>query len=141
MVVKKNKLCAIEFTVYTEDGAPVDSNVGQMPLEFTPGQNQILPKLEIALVGKKEGDTLSLELAPEDAYGAISADAFQTVAVDTLPEGYQQVGAILGLQDKDKPEHVFQARVHEINDDQAVLDLNHPLAGKILRFEIKVLKA
>ncbi|OGT49091.1 MAG: hypothetical protein A3F17_03985 [Gammaproteobacteria bacterium RIFCSPHIGHO2_12_FULL_41_15] len=139
MTVEKGKPCSIEFTVYTEDGTEIDSNVGKVPLEFIPGQNQILPRLEIALIGKEVGDEVSVELAPEEAYGPVDQNAFEVIPTHTLPEGFQQVGAILGLQDKNKADEIFQARVHAINADETVLDLNHPLAGKHLRFEIKIL--
>lgn len=139
MIIEKGVPCKIEYSVYTDGDVLVDSNVDQDPLEFTPGENQLLPKLEMALIGKQTGDELSIELTPEDAYGPIKDEGFQTVPTESIPEGYREIGAVLGLQDKDKSENVFQAKVHAIDGDEATLDLNHPLAGKKLRFDIKVL--
>jgi FKBP-type peptidyl-prolyl cis-trans isomerase SlyD len=138
-MIKNGQKISVEYSVFLEDGTQVDTNVGENPLVFVLGEHQVFPALEQALLGLKIGDTKKVILKPDEAYGPIVKDAYREVSLDTIPVEYRREGSILGLQDP--VGGVYPIRVHEIKQGKAVLDFNHPLAGKALRFEVKVLAA
>lgn len=135
-MIKHGQKVSLEYTVFLDDGTQVDTNVGESPLVFTLGSNQLFPALEEAILALNVGDTRQVVLKAEDAYGPIVPDAFREVDLETLPSTYRFEGAVLGVQDPNGG--VYPIRVHAINEEKAVLDFNHPLAGKALRFDVKV---
>ena len=136
-MIQKGKKVSLEYTVFLEDGTQIDTNIGDDPLIFVLGQNQVFPALESELLGLKIGDTKKITLRPEQAYGPIVKEAFREVDLESVPQQFRFVGAILGIQDP--AGGVFPIRVHEIKKERATLDFNHPLAGKTLQFEVKVI--
>ncbi len=128
----------IEYTLTLDDGKVVDTNVNGQPLEYVQGSQQILPALEQALEGVGVNEKKQVTLPPEKAYGAIDPDARQTIPLEKIPEDSREVGARLVAQDSSGRKH--QLRVHDIKGDEAVLDLNHPLAGQTLHFEVRVVE-
>ncbi len=135
-MIKSGKKVSIEYTVFLEDGTQIDSNVGEDPLVFVLGTHQVFPALEQALLGLKIGDTKQVTLRAEDAYGPILTDAFKEVDAEAVPAPFRYAGAVLGVQDPSGG--VYPIRVHELKGEKIVLDFNHPLAGKALRFSLKV---
>ena len=135
-MIQDGKKISLEYTVYLEDGMQIDSNVGEDPLVFVAGKNQLFPKLEQAIVQLNVGDQHEVSLNAEDAYGPILSEAFKEVDLSAIPSQFRYVGAILGVQDP--AGGVYPVRVHEMNDSKAILDFNHPLAGKNLRFSIRI---
>lgn len=136
-MIQKGKKVSLEYTVFLEDGMQIDTNVGEQPLEFVVGNHQLFPALENAVVQLKVGDQKDVLLHAEEAYGPIITDAYKEVDIETIPAKFRFAGAVLGVQDP--AGGVYPIRVHEIKDTKAVLDFNHPLAGKNLRFKVKVL--
>ena len=97
----------------------------------------MIPGLERELTGMKIGGEKTVTVKPEDAYGPVDKNAFQEVPKDKLPANGLKVGAMLtGQGPQGQP---LQARVHEIKEKTVVLDLNHPMAGKTLKFDVKVI--
>jgi FKBP-type peptidyl-prolyl cis-trans isomerase SlyD len=139
-LIQNGTIVSIEYTLLLEDGLQIDSNVGEPPLLFVVGQGQVFPALENALLGLNEGDTKKVTLKPEDAYGPIVPEAFREVELAILPEASRHIGAIVGVKDPQSAD-VFPVRVHEIKEDKAVLDFNHPLAGRTLQFDLKIVHA
>jgi FKBP-type peptidyl-prolyl cis-trans isomerase 2 len=136
-MIQSGKKVSMEYTVFLADGTQVDTNIGEDPLVFVLGSNQVFPALEQALLGLKVGDTKQIHLKAEEAYGPIVPEAYREVDAETVPAPYRYVGAVLGVQDP--AGGVYPIRVHALNDDKIVLDFNHPLAGQALRFDVKVL--
>jgi len=126
----------IEYTLTLDDGKVVDTNVNGQPLEYVQGSQQILPALEQALEGVGVNEVKKITLPPEKAYGVIDPEARQTIPLEKIPEDSREVGARLVAQDSSGRKH--QLRIHDIKGGEAVLDLNHPLAGQTLHFEVKV---
>jgi len=120
----------------TVDGEVVDMSAKDTPLTFVQGSGQIIPGLDEQLIGLKTGDKKNVTVAPEKGYGPHLAEAVQPFPkkafqnADELKEGH-----IVSGQVQDQP---FQATVVKISDDEVVLDMNHPLAGKDLEFEIEI---
>jgi FKBP-type peptidyl-prolyl cis-trans isomerase SlyD len=135
-MIRNGQKVRLEYTVFLEDGTQIDTNVGEDPLVFVIGEHKVFPALEQALMGLQVGDSHQVLLPAEDAYGPVVPDAFREVDLDAVPEPYRFEGAVLGIQDPQGG--VFPIRVHKIKDQKVVLDFNHPLAGRSLRFDVKV---
>lgn len=133
-VVEPGKTIAIEYTMSRENGSVVESNIGAEPLEYVHGQNQLFPRLEEELEGMGVDEEKSVMLEPEEAFGPADPEAVQEVPKDQVPAEAQQVGAELAITGLDWP-----VLVREVRSDVVVLDLNHPLAGEALTFDVRVL--
>lgn len=136
-MIENGKQVAIEYSVFGEDQAPVDTNVGKDPLIFLFGSHQILPALEEALRGLEVGDSKQVTLPPEHAYGDVNPHAYKKVDSKLIPEDLRFEGALLVVSDEQFGEMLI--RVDSLNGDEVVLDFNHPLAGKTLTFDVKVI--
>ena len=98
------------------------------------GSDQLIPGFSTAVVGMEIGEKKTVTLAPDEAYGASRPELMQRVAVSELPEGIKagdQLVAHAGEQQ-------IPVVITEIHDEEAVLDANHPLAGKTLIFDIEI---
>ncbi len=137
MGVSKGKLISLEYTLTDEDKHQIDSNVGEEPLVYLHGEGQIVPGLEKELEGMNIGESKGVTVEPEGAYGAVNEEAFVEVPRQQIPAEAQEVGAQLQVKTPDG--QVMMARVADLHDGTAVLDFNHPLAGRTLHFDIKIL--
>ena len=126
-----------EFTVFDETGEQLGTNVDGRPNAFDPGGGDVLPALEQELVEMEENECRSIVLRPEDAYGPVRQEAFREFPCESIPEQARQVGRKVVGRAPDGSEDLFD--VVEIRGDRVVLDMNHPMAGRTLRFEVKVL--
>jgi len=136
-VVEEGKSISIEYTLTLDDGSTADTNVGGDPLVYVQGGGQILPALETALVGMTIDQTRQVKLNPEEGYGPVNPDAFQEVEAQVIPEDAREVGAQLVAQDPSGRQR--PVRVHAVEGEKITLDLNHPLAGQSLTFDVKIL--
>lgn len=136
--VADGKKISIEYTLALDDGKQADSNVGEPPLVYQHGSNQILPALERQLAGLAAGETKHVTIRPEDAYGFVDPTRVKQVAIEEIPEEARKVDAVLvGV---DEQGNQMPVRVQKIEAEKVTLDLNHPLAGRTLTFDVKVLK-
>jgi len=135
-VVAKGKKVSIEYTLKLEDGTVMDSNVGGKPFTFIQGAHQIIPGLEKAIEGMKIGQKKHIVLPPKDAYGEIDKNAFVEVPKSRVPKDVKE-GTY--LQGTDPRGQKILVRVAKVKKDTVVLDFNHPLAGKTLYFDVKIL--
>jgi peptidylprolyl isomerase len=126
----------IHYTGKLSDGSVFDSSEGREPLEFTVGSQEIIPGLSNGVAGMEPGQTKTIEVAPEEGFGQRVEDRMQKVERSLLPEDVQ-VGSALQAQSQEGGEP-FTVWVAELNEDNAVLDANHPLAGRDLTFEVKM---
>lgn len=135
-VVEKGKKVSFDYTL-TVDNAVVDTSAGKAPLEFTQGDGMIIPGLAKQLEGMKVGEEKSVTVTPEEGYGPVDPKAIQEVPLKNFPAELKLVPG-MPLQAKDKEGHVIAMRVKEVKKDTALMDFNHPLAGKTLNFKIKI---
>ncbi len=126
----------IEYTATDEGGKLLDSNKGKAPLTFTEGQHQIIPGLEKALVGMHPGEEKQVTVKPADAYGEVNPAAVLEVPKDRIPADDLTVGKELIAHNQTGQRRLVT--VKEIKEQTVILDLNHPLAGKTLVFDVKV---
>ncbi len=136
MNISKNTLVKIDYTLKNEQGETLDSTNSRNPLEFLYGYGSIIPGLENALNGKQTGDSFSITIQPEDAYGQYNEELILNVA----KENFQIKESLsVGMQVQGKTEFGYQVfTIKAINNDTITLDSNHPLAGKILYFDISI---
>ena len=135
--VLDGKTVSIEYTVTLEDKKVVDSNVGRKPLTFIQGSGQVIRGVEKALIGMKVGESKSISVPPEEAYGHVLKKAIVEVKRKKVPKESWKVGA--EVQGRALQGEIIRGRVIEIKGDTAIIDFNHPLAGKTLYFDVKVL--
>ena len=139
MAVATGRQVSIEYTLRLSDKTRVDSNVGEPPLTYTQGSGALPPALQAQLVGLTVGDTKTVTLTPEQGYGEVDPNAYHEVEKSLIPEGARKPGSMLTATDPAGGEERV-LRVHEVKDETVVLDFNHPLAGKTLVFDVKVVK-
>ena len=127
----------LEYTLSDDTGAVIDTNKGQPPLTYTQGNRQLIAGLENQLVGLRAGQEKKVVLKPNEAFGPIDPSAQTEVPKEALPPESLVVGAQLMARTATGEERPVVVKA--IKDKTVVVDLNHPLAGKTLVFEIKVL--
>jgi len=135
--VTTGKRVGIEYTLSLPDGTVADSNVGKEPLEFVHGEHKILPGVEEALEGMGTNDERKITLTPDKAYGKVDPNAFLEVPLGKVPADARYVDALVFVNDPSGNPRPL--RVHEVGESVAILDMNHPLAGKTLTFQIRVI--
>lgn len=135
MQVAPQKVVSIEYTLTDDAGQVLDSSEGRQPLAYLHGAGNIVPGLENALGGQDVGDTVEVAVTPEQGYGVYDARLKQNVAIRKLPERKARVGMAFRLESPDGPRNFM---VTAVKGDYAMLDGNHPLAGKTLHFKVKI---
>ena len=135
--ISEGKIISMEYTLTLEDKKVLDTNVGGQPLNFTQGSHQIIPGLEAALEGMKVGERKQVTVNPEQGYGLVNPQAIQEVQIDKIPIEARKVGT--QLHAKDEQGRTMHPRVIEVKEQVVLLDFNHPLAGKTLYFDVKIL--
>lgn len=134
--VSKDQVVSMEYTLWV-DGAVVDSSEGQPPLEFLAGQKNIISGLEREMLGMKIGESKEVIINPADGYGEYNEDAFAEVRRAEFPKD-MPVEAGLELEVSDQSGQPMYARIDGVEGETVRLNFNHPLAGKELRFQVKV---
>lgn len=136
MQIAKDLVASIEYTLTDDAGNVIDSSVGGEPLAYLHGAGNIIPGLEDALEGKKAGDTFKVNIAPADGYGEKNDGLMQVVP----KEMFQGVDTIeVGMQFHAQTDHGLQViTVAAVEGNNITVDGNHPLAGKNLNFDVKV---
>lgn len=136
VAVSAGKTVKVNYTL-TVDGKVVDSSKGRQPLEFKSGGGQMIPGFDKAVLGMKAGEKKSFKVSPEQGYGKEDPRGIQNVPKNQLPPDIKpKAGMTLQAQSKDgRP---IQARIVEVKKDIVVVNLNHPLAGKTLNFDVEV---
>jgi len=136
MGIEKGKKIAFEYTL-TVDGQEVDSSKGKEPLEYTHGDNSLIPGLTSRMEGMEEGEERKIDVPAEEGYGMVNPEAFKEFPRNNLPPDMKpKVGMMLQAQRPDGS--TLPVKITGVKDDTVVVDLNHPLAGKELSFDVKV---
>jgi FKBP-type peptidyl-prolyl cis-trans isomerase SlyD len=134
MKIEKDTVVSVRYKVAEANGKLIEDSREPM-VYLHGGYENTLPKIEEALDGKEAGAEVSLLLQPEDAFGVRDETLKRTISRAEFPPGVKVGGQLEGVTDDGRP-HVFH--VMKIKGDQVLLDGNHPLAGKALRFQLKV---
>jgi FKBP-type peptidyl-prolyl cis-trans isomerase SlyD len=136
--VADNVVVSLEYVLRLDDGEIVDQSDGRDPLQFLQGSGEVIPGLEQALLGMYVGDEKEVVIAPSDAYGEYDPENYEILPRSAFPEDLElSVGMELALSDSETDE-VFEAHVAKLKGDKVVIDMNHPLAGETLHFDVKI---
>jgi peptidylprolyl isomerase len=127
----------VEYTGTLGNGEVFDSSQGRQPLEVLMGAGQMIKGFEAQLMGMALNEKKVFTLSPEDAYGPKHDEMIQSISRSEVPpEMDVHIGMIVGFI---TPEgNQVPARVIQVDDEQMTMDLNHPLAGESLTFDIEV---
>ena len=136
MKIEKNTVVTLQYKVSDANGKLIEE-VKEPMAYLHGGYDNTLPKIEAALEGQESGYQTTLQLAPEDAFGLRDEGLMQTIPKTQFPPGVKIGGQLEGRDDSG---HSIVFTVLKIKGDTVYLDGNHPLAGKTLRFGIKVLE-
>jgi FKBP-type peptidyl-prolyl cis-trans isomerase SlyD len=139
MKIAKNHVVSMHYTLTAPDGTELDSSAGSDPLRYLHGAGNIIPGLEKALEGKAAGDSLQVEIPPEDAYGPRQAELVQTVPKSAF-QGVDQVEAGQSFRAQGADGSQRSITVLEVEEDDVKIDGNHPLAGMNLKFDVTVVE-
>ena len=129
----------VHYTGRLDDGTVFDTSANGEPLQFTIGSGQIIPGFEQAVVGMNPGESKTVKIPAEDAYGQRREDLIIEVEKSQLPEGLKpEVG--LQLQSRQPDGRIVVLTIADVTESHVTLDANHPLAGKDLTFEIQLVE-
>lgn len=133
---KDGDIVKVHYTGKLEDGTVFDSSRERDPLEFTLGSGQVIPGFENGILGMSIGETKTVTIPPEEAYGTRHPGWPKSVKKEILPQGFRPtVGSFLQVQQQDGS--VIRVIVANVGDDEVTLD-NHPLAGQSLLFDVEL---
>lgn len=137
-VVKDGRNVTVHYVGKLDDGSIFDSSRDYEPISFEVGGGKVIPGFDQAVVGMKVGETKSVQILSEDAYGDRNENAVLVVPRDAFPEDMEiEIGMQVTGQG---PNGDFPAIVTAKASNGVTIDMNHPLAGQNLNFEIEVVE-
>jgi FKBP-type peptidyl-prolyl cis-trans isomerase SlpA len=141
-VVTENAYLTLHYRLASTAGENIISTFEQKPATLQFGQGQLAPFLEACLLGLPEGTHQTFDLAPEQAFGPRNADLIQRISRATLEENSSmdenyRVGDLVDFAAPGGGR--FAGVLREIDEQGALFDFNHPLAGQSLKFEVKII--
>lgn len=127
----------VRYTGRIESGEVFDTNEGGPALELQAGAGQVIPGLDRALLGMAPGEKKSITLPPEQAYGKRDDSLRRSLPRSEFPpDAPLKAGEVMALKTADGAR--VPVEVHAVDDQEVVLDFNHPLAGHTLSFDLEV---
>lgn len=137
--VKSGDTISVHYTGRLDGGEIFDTSEGKDPLKFTVGTGQLIKGFDAAVIEMLPGDKKTVTIPPTEGYGDVNPDATVELPVASVPEEMKlAAGMQIHLTDPDgRP---VPALVLEVGEENIKMDLNHPLAGKTLIFEIEVVE-
>ena len=139
MKVEKGRVVRFHYNLKLESGEQIESTFNHEPFSFIVGKNQIIPALEKGLLGMQVGEKREVKVEAKDGYGERDEKLFQVVNRNRIPPNINlQEGLV--LRGNNKKGETVEVRVSSFDENQVVVDLNHPLAGETLNFETEIVK-
>ena len=138
-MIGKGSTVTLHFAIKLEDGQLVDSNFEGSPATFTVGDGNLLEGFEKALFGLFEGSEQTIRILPENGFGAHNPSNIQTIPRKSFDGMEQELEEGLMISFADPQGGELPGVVASFDDDRVKVDFNHPLAGKTLQFEVKIL--
>ena len=136
--VKEGDYVTITYEGTLASGEVFESASEESPFEFALGQKCVFPSFESGIIGMTLGETRTIKVGPEEAYGTRRDELVQTLDRSAFGEKADpQPGMIVGMtMEKDDQNHQVPAMIMAIDGDQITVDYNHPLAGQELHYRI-----
>ena len=129
----------VHYTGTLDDGSQFDSSAGREPLEFALGSGQVIPGFEAAVEGMAVGDSKSVRVPAEEAYGARRAELISEVPRSVLPDDLDPAVG-MHLQAQGPGGQLMKLVVVGVAEESFTVDGNHPLAGQALTFDIELVE-
>lgn len=135
--VKENDTVKVHYTGKLVNGQVFDSSLEREPLEVALGQGQLIPGFEKGLIDMAVNEKKTITIDKQDAYGEVNEQLFQKISKSQLPDDLKpEVG--MGLVGANAEGQQQQFRVAKVEENDIILDANHPLAGQDLVFDLEV---
>ncbi len=135
--VQPDSLVTLNYRIAMENGQPLISTFEGQPATLKLGVGEMLPTLERCLTGLIEGEKQAFTLAPADAFGPHRPDLIETVRRKDMPQDDIEAMSVMEFTAPDGSR--YTGLVREIDTEQAVIDFNHPLAGKTIQFDVEII--
>ena len=139
MQITKGTVVQFHYRIKDLDGKELESNFGEQAVAYLHGYNNMMPGIEKSLESMKKGDLLEVELEAKETYGEIQTDSEQRISVKHLlsaekkPEWKAGMTAVVNTEQGQREVTIVKAGKFMVT-----IDINHPLAGKTLQFELQV---
>jgi FKBP-type peptidyl-prolyl cis-trans isomerase SlyD len=138
LTVANNMVVSFAYVLRLDDGEEISRSESSEPVIILQGNGDVVPGLERSLTGMVVGEEKSVTVTPADGYGEHDPKNFERMPRSLFPDDFDlEEGVGLHLRDTESGE-LFKAYVAEIEGDDVLLDLNHPLAGETLTFDVRV---
>ena len=138
-MIKDGNYVVVHYTGTFEDGTVFDSSSDRQPLEFKVGEGSVIPGFESAIVQMNIEEEKNIVIQPDDAYGRYDDSLIHSFPAESVREQFDpEVGMTIGVQLENGNQ--IPALITEVGEESVTIDLNHPLAGKTLHFNVKLLE-
>lgn len=137
VLIGENAVVSVHYKLTDDEGKVLDSSDGSKPLSYLHGAGNIVPGLEKALMGKVAGDSLKVRVEPAEGYGEAIPDGIKTIEKAAF-EGVESIEEGMTFEAKSPDGNIQQITVKKVEGDEVTIDMNHPLAGVALNFEIQI---
>lgn len=137
LLIGDNSVVNVHYKLTDDAGKVLDSSDGSKPLAYLHGAGNIVPGLEKALTGKVAGDALKVKVEPAEGYGEINPEGLKIIEKSAF-EGVESVEAGMAFEAKAPDGSAQQIIVKKVEGDEVTIDMNHPLAGVTLNFDITI---
>lgn len=137
LLIGDKSVVSMHYKLTNEEGRVLDSSEGGEPLAYLHGAGNIIPGLEKALEGKVAGDSLKVKVEPAEGYGEVNPEGIKVIEKSAF-EGVESVEAGMTFEAKAPDGSKQQIIVKKVEGDEVTIDLNHPLAGVVLNFDIQI---
>lgn len=138
MEILKDHFVVIEYTLRLDDGTVIKGDPEPASMNFAVGYDQVLPALESRLLGRKEGEELSFTIPAREAFGERDPRQIRRKTFEEFPQGRNLEAGKWVVATNDTLGAQYTYHVLEKDADGVVLDYNHPLAGKDLHYQVKI---
>ena len=136
-VVEANSLVTLNYRIALENGQPLISTFEGQPATLQLGAGEMLPTLEKCFIGLDEGSSHEFKLTPDESFGPHRDELIEVVARQHMPEERIEPMSVMEFTAPDGSR--YSGLVREIDEEKAVIDFNHPLAGKTIHLDVEII--
>jgi len=136
---KSGDTVKVDYTGTLDDGSQFDTSVGFAPLEFTIGAGNVIPGFDRAVIGMSPGESKTARIPVEEAYGPHDENMVGLLNRNDFPPDLELEPGLILRVDHPSGETISVIRIVTVSESAVLVDANHPLAGKDLTFEIRLL--
>ena len=137
LLIGENSVVSMHYKLSDDEGKVLDSSEGGEPMAYLHGAGNIIPGLEKALVGKGEGDSLKVRVEPAEGYGEANPEGGKVIERAAF-EGVDAVEPGMSFEAQAPDGTSQRIFVKKVDGDQVTIDINHPLAGVTLNFDVQI---